>query len=146
MKRTLGAVMLLILSATVVPSAYADSGCSDATITGKYGFNLSGFTVPGKPTKGHEVPWAATGILAFDEAGNVSASYAAVINGTSFKNQTTSGTYTVNSDCTGSLSFTSGDDAGGTFNLVIIGDGTEILALSTEKGSTATVDIKKLGN
>jgi hypothetical protein len=43
---------------------------------------------------------------------------------------TGSGIYTVNSDCTGSASFTSGAAAGVTFNPVVIGAGQRCLALT----------------
>ena len=56
---------------------------------------------------------------------------------------TTSGTYSVNSDCTGSADFTSGNDAGLTFNLVIIGGGIEAFGIDTTPFLIATTDFKK---
>jgi hypothetical protein len=142
MKRILSTLLLVVLSATLVPAVYAQGGCTDATLTGNYAFNLSGFASPVTPKRGAQ-PWAVTGVLNLDGAGNISASYAGSINGGVFTAQTTSGTYTVNSDCTGSVAFTSGDDAGGTYNIVIIGGGTEVFILSTQAHTTATGDAKK---
>lgn len=52
----------------------------------------------------------------------------------------TTGTYTVHADCTGTL------DAPGaaTWNFVIVRDGKQILALNTIEGRVATVDLEKL--
>lgn len=142
MKRTLSTLLLVVLSATLVPAVYAQGGCTDATLTGNYAFNLSGFASPVTPKRGAQ-PWAVTGVLNLDGAGNISASYAGSINGGVFTAQTTSGTYTVNSDCTGSITFTSGDAAGLTANMAIIGGGTEIFFVSTQAHTTAAGDAKK---
>jgi hypothetical protein len=83
------------------------------------------------------------GVVAFDGAGNASTSYTLVTNGVAAAGLTGSGTYTVNSDCTGSISFTTGDAAGLTFNMVIIGGGTEIFAIHTTPGITGALDGKK---
>lgn len=143
MKRILSMLLLAVLSTTLVPAVYAQGGCTNATLKGNYGFNFNGFVAPGKSQKGREVPWDVVGVLTADGAGNVSISYTAAINGTAYTAQTASGTYTVNSDCTGSIAFTSGDAAGLTFNTVILGGGEEVFAISTTAGSTATVDVKK---
>jgi len=65
------------------------------------------------------------------------------INGGVFTGQTGSGTYTVNSDCTGSASFTAGDAAGLTSNLAVIGGGTEVFGVVTSAGGTATFDLNE---
>lgn len=115
-----------------------------ATLAGNYGFmQPSGFIAPGHSVNGAEVPWQGVGILAFDGAGNFSATYSVSVNGNVFTNQTASGPYTVNSDCTGSLTFTSGNAAGYAANLVIVGGGTEIFAVATGTGDTAAWDAKK---
>ena len=56
---------------------------------------------------------------------------------------TGSGTYTVNPDCTGSVSGTSGDVAGITLDFLIIGGGTEVFAINTTPSVIATYDLKK---
>lgn len=143
MKRILSMLLLAVLSATLVPAVYAQGGCTNATLKGNYGFNFNGFIAPGKSPKGREVPWDVVGVFTADGAGNVSISYTAAINGTADTAQTASGSYTVNPDCTGSVSYTAGDAAGLTFNMVILGGGEEVFAISTTAGSTATVDLKK---
>lgn len=58
--------------------------------------------------------------------------------------ETDGGTYTVNPDCTGSLSVTTGPATGLTFNTVVIGGGAEIFAINTATGFTSRVDAKKM--
>lgn len=138
---TLAAAMILVVLPAV--TAVHASACTDATLTGNYGMTFSGFTTPGKSQKGNEVPWVVIGVVTFDGAGNVSMSYSGAINGSVFTNQTGSGTYTVNSDCTGSVSLTGGDAAGTNANLVIVSGGTEVFCLITDPGSSVTFDLKK---
>lgn len=153
MKRILRAFLALAVSATLVfvvtswkhgvMPVHAQGGCSVATLTGTYAFKDPGFVAPGHSVTGAEVPFAAMGVEAFDGAGNVSASYTLVINGAISTGLTGSGTYTVNSDCTGSVSFTTGDAAGLTFNIAIIGGGTEAFGIHTSSGITGALDAKK---
>jgi hypothetical protein len=126
-----------------VRAVYASTGCTDATLTGNYAFTLSGFTTPNKSTTGGEVPAAAVGVFTFDGAGNLSTTLTVSLNGAIEVGDTSSGTYTVNRDCTGTLSLTAGDITGYTVNLVILGSGTEAFAVSTVPGVTQTLDLKK---
>lgn len=154
MKRILSAFLALAVSATLVfvvtswkhgvTPVHAQGGCSVATLKGPYAFKDPGFTTPGRSVNGATVfPFAAMGVEAFDGAGNVSASYTLVTNGAISAGLTGSGTYTVNSDCTGSVSFTTGDAAGLTFNIAIIGGGTETFGIHTSSGITGALDAKK---
>jgi hypothetical protein len=54
-----------------------------------------------------------------------------------------SGTYTVNSDCTGIATITSGDGVGITVNFVLIGGGTEVLGINMTPFVVGTLDLKK---
>jgi len=87
----------MLLSA--VATAHADDGhrCSLARASGKWSFTDDG-TVVGVG------PRTAVGILALDAAGNVSNGVATSSLNGAVANETFSGTYTVNSDCTGSIS------------------------------------------
>lgn len=132
-------VILVPISRHSVPAVYASSGCSAATLTGNYGFSNPGFTTPRSPVTGNEDPFAAVGVLAFDGAGGVSLSYTLAFLGTISPGLTASGTYTVNSDCTGSISFPTVVN----FNTVIIGGGAEIFGIETTPSFTGTLDAKK---
>lgn len=156
MKRIVSSLMVLaVLAALViatttskhtVPMVYAQTGCTDATLTGNYAFNFSGFgTRPADQPKGNEVPLAAVGVLTFDGAGNHATSFTSVQNGAISTGNTASGIYSVNSDCTGSITWTGGPFAGVTFNIAISGGGPEIFGIDTDPtaGVTATFDAKK---
>lgn len=151
MKRTFSALLALAVAATLVvlmttskskhgvPVVYAQSGCSVATLTGNYAFSNPGFTTPNKSISGSEDPFAAVGVLTFDGAGNISTNFTLAFKGAISPGQTGSGTYTVNSDCTGSISLPTVVN----FNMVIIGGGTEIFGIETTPSFTGTLDAKK---
>ena len=108
MKRNMVCRMLMNLSipvmlATLLPTAHGQS-CSLARAAGQYGFSDSG-TIVNIGSR------AATGLLVFDTAGNMSGVVTATLNG-SVSETTASGTYTVNPDCSGSASFGEFDQSG----------------------------------
>ncbi len=152
MKRMIGisltltvAAALLVLfpnSKRIVPVAHAQSGCSDATLTGNYPFVYTGNGAPGHSVSGRNIiPGAVVGVLAFDGAGIVTASYTAVFNGHAFGTSAPdTGTYVLNSDCTGTIT-----DAtiGIHFNIVTAGGGAEVFGIQTDPGNTDTFDAKK---
>src|SRR5438445_532808 len=146
-KRNFGPTRLVItfLAAFVVsmvPTVYAQSGCTDATLSDKYGFEYTAFAVPGRAvlaTKNSN-PIAAAGVLTFDGAGNLSASYTLSSGGDISRATSDTGTYTVNADCTGSFTDTT---AAVHFNMVIVGGGTELFATDTDDGLTTISDAKK---
>jgi len=152
MKRSLNVLFVTAVTVTVViltvSPAYAQGGCSVSTLNATYAFTDSGFAVSGlfmrhAKLKGTPVPVSALGVLAFDGVGNASfGSLTLVVNG-GISSETASGSYTVNSDCTGSISQTSGSLAGITFNLSIVGGGAEVFGILTSPGNTQTFDAKK---
>ena len=136
---TLVAVAAIIgLGATVpggtLPKVHAQEvdleGCSAATLHGRYGLTFSGYgtngAVPAPITA--FIPVAGVGLVTFDGNGNLSASET-VSNGGSVFPVNLPGNYTVNSDCTGSLT-----TANAHLNLVIVRNGREILAVNTDPG------------
>ena len=155
MKRTISALLVTAALAAVVmlaptakqhmtslPVVHAQSGCSDATLTGNYAVVYTGFGTRGHTSKGPtNTPGAVVGVLTLDGSGNSMATYTAAFNGSISSTSTPDvGTYTVNSDCTGNTTDTT---AGIHFNFAIAGGGAEILAIQTDPGNTATFDAKK---
>ena len=102
MKRNIARTTFVIISVVTLciglaTAAYGeDNGnCSTATAAGKWGFTLSGTLIlPTGP-----VPGAAVGRISVDAAGNVSGTEARNVGG-GFANETIKGSWTVNSDCT----------------------------------------------
>ena len=65
------------------------------------------------------------------------------VEGGVFTGLTTSGTYNVNSDCTGSITYTAGVASGETQDMVIVSGGTEIFGIDALPSTTATFVAKK---
>jgi hypothetical protein len=105
MKRNIARTTLVIISAVTLgmglaTAAYAedDGGCSTAKAAGKWGLTLTGVLIlPTGP-----VPAAAVGRLSVDAAGNISGTEARNVGG-GFANETVKGSWSVNSDCTATV-------------------------------------------
>ncbi len=99
-----------MLLAGLAPAAHAqgeNTGCSLSTLKGAYSVQGQGTIVaqlPGFPAP--PFPFAEVAIDFLDGAGNISGKFTANVNGVAIPG-TVSGTYTVNSDCTGTISMQS---------------------------------------
>ena len=89
-----GAFLLAMLMGT--PAVTHARTCSLRGSAGKYGFTLSGVVILATGP----VPIAAVGRTTLDEAGNVSGTESRSVGG-GFADETFTGTYAVNPDCTG---------------------------------------------
>ena len=106
MKRNITHTAVTILFFTtlymsLVPAARAEdeNACSTAKAAGKWGFILSGtLLLPTGPVLG-----AGVGTATIDTAGNISGTEVRNLGG-GFATETLTGTWTVNSDCTGTVS------------------------------------------
>jgi len=94
-QRSLLGMLLLVFAAAWAAPAQATQ-CSLAGAAGKYGFTLNGVVI----TPNGPVPIAAVGKAMLDASGNVSGAEARSVGG-GFADETFTGTYTVNADCTG---------------------------------------------
>jgi len=150
MKRVFSSFFALAVSATLVfvatssnhgvTAVHAQGGCSVATLTGNYGIVLTGAGAPGHSVKGKNTfPYAAVGVITFDGTGNFSQTYTIVFNGVASAASDV-GTYTVNSDCSGTLTDTTINIHA---NLSIVGGGSEVFGIITDRGFTDTFDVKK---
>jgi len=96
-------IALSVLSGAAWARASDDFGCSNATLKGEYAFGVTAYTPPGLP---NGPPRVVTGIKVFDGQGNLTQRDYQGDNlaGPDFapRGQET-GTYKVNSDCTGSM-------------------------------------------
>ena len=135
--------LLFVLAVVVTTTSPVYAQCSNATLTGSYGFKQQGFGLRNsKPAKlGNMIPFATVGVVTFDGAGNASFTLTQVYNssGGDFF-EAIPGTYTVNSDCTGTIAI---EDFGLHFYMVTVGGGAELFAIQTETGTTNIVDAKK---
>jgi len=131
--------LLFVLAVVVTTRSTVYAQCSNATLTGSYGFKGDGFGTHNG--HGNAIPFAQVGVVTFDGAGNASFTLTQVFNseGGGFF-EAIPGTYTVNSDCTGTIAI---EDFGLHFYMVTVGGGAELFAIQTETGTTNIVDAKK---
>jgi hypothetical protein len=78
--------------------------CTNRTLSGDYGYAAEGVLIP-NPGLPPEIPFRSVGVAHFDGKGNFAGVEHTVVAGTSLDADWTanSGTYTINSDCTGKL-------------------------------------------
>ena len=107
----------------------ASPGCNLHTLRGSYIFNAHGWNIVG----GVAVPKAIVEGIHFNGDGTLVSPFATVsINGTIIRSSGGLGTYTVNADCTGTLSFTGGPS----FDIFIErNDGRQLWMIQTGPGA-----------
>ena len=110
--------------------------CSNATLQGSFGYTSTGnllASIPMLPPP-FAGPFAEVGSQTFDGKGNTDASATLSANG-NIQAVTIVGTYTVKSDCTGTMTLNvSPLGLVANLNLVIDKDGTELRAIVTDSG------------
>ena len=135
---TIAAAMTLALA--IAPTVQAsDKGCSNETLRGSYAQTGSGVITAPPDQAG---PFANVGTLIFDGNGGVTG--VIVVNGSSAQ-ATETGTYKVNSDCTGTYTVEIapfGITSNAFFAIDTNGDELEIIV--TDPGSAITCVAKKL--
>ena len=150
MKRTIAPTTLVIVFATafvlgIVPRAQAGENkeCSNATLQGSFGYTATGTLLPAAVPPPFVGPFGEVGRQTFDGNGNTAATATINANG-NIINVTIQGTYTVNPDCTGSmtrnvspLGVTAHDD------FVIDDDGVEFRTIATDPGAIETYVYRK---
>ena len=102
--------LVIVFAATLLVNVAAtaqarDAACSLARAAGTYGFSTSG-TVVGVGSR------VSAGIITLDPAGNATGKATSSLNGT-IAGETFSGTYTVNSGCTGTFALDVFDPSSG---------------------------------
>ena len=137
MRRTILTITLAALFALGIAStARADNPCSLATLTGGYGLTLLGSLQPNNAE-----PVALVGRVVFDGNGNFSIVENRSING-AISQVTVTGTYTMNTNCTGVITVGSGGLAAN-YNFVVDTVGAHIRGITATTGQTTTFDATK---
>ncbi len=109
----------------------AQSGCTVATLSGSYGYLLQAFFLPHERTPVASALVAAEiGVQTYDGTGNTSGSETVNGAGTIF-HRTYTGTYSVNPDCTGSVTLNLDNGVTVTGSFTIVDGGKEIEVLNT---------------
>jgi hypothetical protein len=140
------AFTLIVLLVAVAPNLHA-ARCSNASLNGTYGYSSQGFfPVTADISPALFLPQAQTGLITFDGKGIVtSGTY--TINTTDpaggVSRGTFTGTYAVNSDCTGT-SETHPDIGGSLHYDFLVLSPTEVVAIATDAGGSQILSAKKI--
>jgi hypothetical protein len=128
---------LVVLAAVLAPQAVwaGDNKCAlgNATLRGTYMSHGSGTIVGVGPV-------VAVGLIMYDGKGNLVNPFTLSVNGTISSN-TAIGTYTVNSDCTGTVTQT-----GGNFNFVVAADGSQVFWIEIDPSTVISGSAQRLGH
>ena len=140
-----GSLMLIAGLVLAGPSSNAQSDdagrCSNRTLRGAYGFTAEGQILAG-PVVG---PLRAVGLTHFDGNGNLNRVEFATLNGVAISAQwrPATGTYIVNSDCTGSMEITPNDGSPARkLQMVVVRNGKEIRAVE-EANVVSSIGIRR---
>jgi hypothetical protein len=133
---------MLILGIAPEASAGDGKGCSNATLTGTFAYTVTGFLVAPQFAGPIAGPFASVGTQTFDGKGGTTATAAVSLNGNILR-VTITGTYTVNADCTGSMttniySQNPPTSLTGHLSFAIDDSGAEFRAIQTDPGVVVT--------
>lgn len=138
MKPTVARTAIAVVSATlfvlgVVPRAQAEE-CSNVTLQGSFGYSSTGTLLPSYVPPPFAGPFGEVGRQTFNGDGRTNAIATLSANGNIMK-VTIEGTYTVQSNCTGSMTLNV-SPLGATVHVffVIDDDGTELRVIGTDSG------------
>jgi hypothetical protein len=126
----LAAAALLSTFVWVAPQTLAaqSTTCTNASIKGKYGLLITGYDSSGLYQMG-------VGEISSNGAGTLSGVETVSDDGTIYKNETTTGTYSVSADCTGSgtiINVKNGNQSH--YNFVVDPEGKQVEAAGTDSG------------
>jgi hypothetical protein len=112
--------------------------CSEATLDGTYLFAADGVEIKGND----QLPFANAGYEVFDGNGKVKAVFSLNINGKITRNETISGTYTVEADCTGTATYADGTR----YDQFTAPDGSEFTFVQTHPKNLVTASFEPWGS
>ena len=132
------------LGALWVGLGQASEGCTTARLHDAYGFHISGAFIPSAVQPPDEDPdptridIVVAGRMVFDGHGQLSTTFTESVGGRILPPGTTTGTYSVRPDCTGSLTLENNTDHHrAPAEFVIVERGNTILLIITDTGAAA---------
>lgn len=132
--------ILITLGSLTVQQGYAQAntrGCTLATLHGRYVFDATGYNI----VNGSAVPKTVVDFLTFRGDGSLTSIATAVVGGTIIANDVPgTGSYTVNDDCTGTLT----DARGFTFDLFIARNGIVFHMIQTVTGQMLAGEARRV--
>lgn len=124
----------LLIAAMVCSLSFVTWGqsCSNASLTGLYGF-------AGLGNNTADSPIALAGVYNANGKGKLTGTRTASVNGVISSNVPISGTYTVNANCTGSAKITPKGGSTENYDLAVASSGGRVFSLETDSGSVLAV-------
>lgn len=126
-------ILMLVAGLGLVGPARADNLCDLSSLSGAYGYSASGFVANGQGTG----TFSGAGRFVADGNGGLTIKDTVSQSGAITRTQKYSGRYTVNADCTGSISLN------GYYDFVLVNNNTELHMVGTDQGSSITGTAKK---
>jgi uncharacterized protein (TIGR03437 family) len=126
-----------LLAAPFLANAQTSGVCTGATLSGTYSLTLTGRAVSSTLVIGND--YQAVGTVTFDGISAVTAHLVANTNAAPGASQTLSGTYSILSNCVGTLNFTTGDTA--SYTLIPYNSGNDFVIT----GEDATYELTGSG-
>jgi len=139
-KLVVSALAVFALASFGLAEARAQSSnCNNESWKGAYGFTLTGWRIP-DPAQPTHFARAGVGRLVADGRGNLSGAETKSRNGLIIP-LTFTGTYQVNTDCTGTAHIVTSDpdEQNRNFNFTITESGEQVVAIQTDQGRAVTV-------
>ena len=133
--KTFAIATVAALALVIAPTAKAqvNKGCDNATLQGTFAYTITGsYVAPATPGL-----YAEVGSQTFDGSGTTVATGMSNSNGTAAAS-TRTGTYTVNSDCTGTFSFPIKPGISSHYFFVIANDGSTYQAVCLDPVAVIT--------
>lgn len=130
---------LALAAVLAAPVVLADAPVCDASsFTGAYGYKLSGVVYD---SYGYMYFLSSVGRIVSDGAGGITGTNTYSFDGTVVR-QTFTGTYTVNEDCTGSLTMETSGSGTSNFDFVLVNNNQEATIVQTDSGFSLSGDLK----
>jgi hypothetical protein len=135
------ALSLVLICAIHGPALAVNLGCTLANVAGFFGAYGGGTVFAGNAQGAPAGPFSGVELVQFDGHGNYFILNATLsFSGATTQNLSSSGTYTVSADCTGSITETSGVTA----NLIFVNNRNDIFAMDTFLGVTDNLIFKRV--
>lgn len=130
---------LALAAVLAAPMALADAPVCDASsFTGAYGYKLSGIVYD---SYGYMYFLNSVGRIVSDGAGSITGTNTYSFDGTVIR-QTFTGTYTVNEDCTGTLTMATSGSGTANYDFVLVNNNQEATMVQTDSGFSLSGDLK----
>lgn len=128
MKMTMTMTILLLAASAVWAQDYTEPACGNGSLAGDYGFSITG-TRPSGPVPGAPIETVVgVAMTHFDGNGNLTQTdnIHGSISGFTTPDRLGSGTYTVNADCSGTMTLSSPGSPTLTLLIVVVDNGNEV--------------------